>query len=198
MLTKKEIHRQLFHLCLGLVIVFLIYINVLSSISIFLIIIAGILTSFISKRVRIPIVSSFLDHFERDGVKTSFPGRGAIFFFVGTLLVLELFEKNIAMASIMILALGDSISHLVGARFGEIKNIFNWRGNKLFEGTIAGAIAGFIGALLFVPIPEAFLGSFAAMIAEVVQIDFNEKTIDDNIVVPLVAGTVIFLVYYFL
>jgi dolichol kinase len=32
------------------------------------------------------------------------------------------------------------------------------------------------------------------MIAEVVKIDFNDTTLDDNLTVPLVAGTVILLV----
>ena len=66
--------------------------------------------------------------------------------------------------------------------------------NKLLEGTLAGTFAGFLGAVLFVPIPEAVLGSAVAMIAEVVKIDLNDNTIDDNLVVPLVAGTVMFLV----
>jgi dolichol kinase len=62
------------------------------------------------------------------------------------------------------------------------------------EGTIAGTLAGFFGALLFVPLTSAFLGSLIAMIAEVVKIDFNDTTLDDNLTVPLVAGTVILLV----
>jgi len=36
------------------------------------------------------------------------------------------------------------------------------------------------------------------MMFEVVKIDFNDKTLDDNIVVPLVAGTVIFLLRTYL
>ena len=62
----------------------------------------------------------------------------------------------------------------------------------------AGTLAGFAGAVIFVPIPEAFLGSLVAMIAEVVKIDFNEKSLDDNLVVPLVAGTVMLLVRSYL
>ncbi|MBI2666529.1 hypothetical protein HYX13_02860, partial [Candidatus Woesearchaeota archaeon] len=77
--------------------------------------------------------------------------------------------------------------------FGSIKNIFNGKSKKLLEGTLAGTLAGCVAAVLFVPFPEAFLGSLGAMIAEVVQIDFNEKTLDDNVVVPLVAGTIMIL-----
>jgi len=121
-----------------------------------------------------------------------------IFFFVGVLLAIQLFDQNIALAAIMVLALGDSVSHIIGAQFGKLRNIFNIKSKKLFEGTVAGTIAGFIGAASFVPIPEAFLGSFAAMIAEVIQIDLNETTLDDNMIVPLVAGTVMLLVGKFI
>ena len=198
MLTKKEIGRQLMHILIGLVTVFLIYFNILSSLALLLIIIIGIIASFLSKRIWLPFFSFFLDRLEREDVKKTFPGRGMIFFFIGVLLVIQLFDRNIALASIMILALGDSVSHLFGGRFGKLSNIFNGKSKKLFEGTLAGTVAGFFGAIFFVSIPEAFIASFLAMAAEVVQIDFNNNTLDDNLVVPLIAGTVIFLMKVYL
>ena len=98
------------------------------------------------------------------------------------------------MAAIMILTFGDSFSHIFGAEFGTIKNIFNGRSKKLLEGTLAGTVTGFLAAAFFMPIPEAFLGSLGAMIAEVIQIDLNEYPLDDNVVVPLVAGTIMLLI----
>lgn len=121
-----------------------------------------------------------------------------IFLFTGSLLALQLFDRDIALASIMILALGDSVGHLFGAKFGRLRNIFNWRGSKLFEGTLMGSAAGFVGAVLFVPIPHAFFGSFGAMAAEVVKIELNDTALDDNMVVPLVAGTVMLLMRMYL
>jgi phytol kinase len=193
MLTKQEIGRQILHATIGITTVILIYFKILSAFAIFLIIIAGIFASLILKRVKLPFFSFFLEKFEREEMKRKFPGKGMIFFFIGVLLVIQLFDKDIALAAIMILALGDSTSHIIGERFGQIKNIFNGKSRKLMEGTIAGTFTGFLGALIFVPLPEAFLGSFIAMIAEVVKIDFNEHTLDDNLVVPLVAGTVMVL-----
>ena len=182
------------HILVGLVTVALLYYNILSSWAIFLLIVVGIILSLICKRVRVPIISFFLDQVERAEQQKNFPGKGDIFFFIGVLLSLQLFERNIALASIMVLTLGDSISHMFGAQFGKIKNIFNGKSQKLLEGTLAGTLAGFFGALFFVPIPEAFLGSLGAMIAEVIKIDFNDTTLDDNLVVPLIAGTVMVLV----
>ena len=198
MLTKQEVGRQIIHLLSGILAVVLIYFDILSGLAILALIIIGLLTSFICKRTWLPFFSFFLKHFERGKEKTQFPGKGLVFFFIGILLVTSLFERDIALASIMILALGDSISHLVGAKYGKIKNIFNWRGNKLLEGTLAGTFAGTLGAMIFVSWQMAFIASFVAMVAEVVKIDFNDNTLDDNLVVPLIAGTVMFLLRTYL
>ena len=198
MLTAKELYRQLVHIAIGLATLLLYYYEIFTPLMVFLIIIAGLLASIICKRVRLPLFSFFLDHFEREEQRKTFPGKGMIFFFIGVLLVMKLFEKDIALAAIMILTLGDSISHILGEHFGQIRNIFNGKSKKLLEGTIAGTLAGFLGALFFVPASQAFLGSAAAMIAEVIKIDFNERTLDDNLIVPLVAGTVIFLLQKYL
>lgn len=198
MLTKQEIYRQILHILTGLITVTLIYFEILSPWSILLMIIAGILASILSKRIWLPFFSFFLKHCERQETMKTFPGKGMIFFFIGTLLSIKLFDRDIALAAILILTFGDSISHLVGARIGKIKNIFNGDGKKLFEGTLAGSIVGFLTALIFVPFSEAFLGSFIAMIAEVIKIDLNNNQLDDNFVVPLVAGTVMFLIRTYL
>jgi dolichol kinase len=160
----------------------------------FLGIIIGGLASLIYKRYPLPGFNWCLKKFEREEMCKTFPGRGLVFYFVGVLLVMQLFPKDIALAAIMILACGDSVSHVVGERFGHIQNIFNGRSKKLFEGTIAGILAGLVGAVFFVPFTEALMGSFVAMIAEVVEFDLNGKPLDDNLIVPLVAGTVIYIV----
>lgn len=194
MLSKKEFYRQIVHIFLGLIIISLAYLEILSSLSLFLLIIISVLCSLISKRGYVPFYSSFINWFERDNVKEKFPGKGLVFYLVGSLLVLQLFERNIALAAIMVLALGDSLSHIIGGKWGKLPNIFNGKSKKLFEGTLAGIATGFLGALIFVPFPEAFLGASAAMIAEVIQIDLNQRSLDDNVVIPLIAGTVMFLV----
>ena len=198
MLTKQEACRQFLHIAVGLITLLLIHLEIISSFSLLLLIIVGIIASILSKRIWLPGFSFFLKHLEREDIKTSFPGKGLIFFFIGVLLSIKLFEPDIAYAAIIILTFGDSVSHLVGSGIGKLKNIFNGNSRKLFEGTLAGTIAGFCGAIFFVSPTEAFLASFAAMVAEVVQIDFNKNTLDDNLVVPLIAGTVIVLMRIYL
>lgn len=199
MLTRFEIKRQMFHIVQGLLIVLFVYLDILSSFSLLLLIITGFIVSFFVKwGYRVPFFSFLLDIFEREEQKKKFPGKGMIFLFIGSLLSLQLFDLDIALASIMILTLGDSVGHLFGAKFGRLRNIFNWKGRKLFEGTLMGTAAGFLGAMFFVPIPHAFLGAFGAMAVEVVKIEFNDTALDDNLVVPLVAGTVMLLMRMYL
>lgn len=194
MIKSLEIRRQLFHLFLGAGIVLLYYFNLIDPLMVFVAVVLGGFICLLCKRIKVPIFDFFLRNFEREEQRKIFPGRGTLFFFVGVLLVMKLFEKDIALAAIMVLALGDSVSHLVGESLGKTKNVFNGKSKKLLEGTIAGVLGGFLGAIFFVPFPEAFLGSLGAMIAEVLEFEMNGKSIDDNLIVPLVAGTVMFLV----
>jgi dolichol kinase len=190
-INKFEIRRQIFHICLGLAIVFLLQHNTINSLTLFVVLIIGIITSLLSKKYKIPIIYHFLKIFERKKTIKNFPGRGTISFFIGCLLVAQLFERNIALASMMVLTFGDSISHLVGWHIGRKKHPLNCL--KSIEGNVAGAIAGFIGAMFFVSPLYALLASFGAMTAEAVEIKMNERIVDDNITVPLVAGTVMHL-----
>ena len=96
------------------------------------------------------------------------------------------------MASIMVLALGDSISHLYGLHYGKTKHPFSK--TKFLEGTIAGIIFGFIGAFVFLPWWEALLASLAAMIVEAIEIKIGTQQVDDNLIVPFVAGAVVWIV----
>ena len=185
-------------MAIGLGMTAMFYYGLMSPFAVFLGLIVGILASLISKRADLPIFSFFINHIEREEQKKKFPGKGLIFFFIGFLLVMQLFPKDIALAAMMVLTFGDSISHLFGAQFGQTKNIFNGNSKKLLEGTFAGTVAGFMGAVFFVPIPEAFFGSAVAMIAEVITIDLNDHTLDDNLVVPLIAGTIMLLVRMYL
>ena len=96
------------------------------------------------------------------------------------------------MASIMVLALGDSASHLFGLHFGKTVNPLSKK--KFLEGTIAGFAAGFIGALFFAAFYESLFASLAAMAAEAIEIKIGAKQVDDNLIIPLVAGGVMLLV----
>jgi dolichol kinase len=88
---------------------------------------------------------------------------------------------NIACASIIILALGDSFSTLAGKRYGRHKIFYN--PEKSFEGSIGGFVPAFIGAMVFVPPEVALFGAFMGMNVESLSL-----RIDDNISIPLISG----------
>jgi len=185
--TPLEIRRQLLHIFLGLTLVTLLNYEILDSWNLFWILVLGIVLSWLSLKFRIPVVAWFLDKFERKQVR---PGKGAITYFIGVILVLQLFPAEVAYAAILILAVGDGVSSLIGP-FGKLKTKLSDK--KLLEGTIAGGAFGGAAAMVFVLPLEAFVAAFIAMIFEAMEIRFNQKLLNDNVTVPLVAGTVIVL-----
>ncbi len=147
MITKLELKRQVFHIFLGIGIVTLIYFDVIGYLFLMGLFLIGIIISFASKRYKIPGIYKLLIKFDRKKDIKTLPGRGALFYILGCAISVLLFEKNIALASIMILAFGDSVSRLVGP-YGYLKHPFH--SEKFLEGLIAGAIAAFLAALMFV------------------------------------------------
>lgn len=194
--SKREFVRQSMHLAVGLLLVFLIYYDVITPLILLCIILIGALLSFVLTKTEIPLITDILNYVERPEFKKTFPARGPIFMFVGVLLSWELFNKDIALASITILAIGDSISHIAGIRLGRKKNPLNSK--KYIEGAILAALVSGIAASFFVRPYEAFVAAFFAMLAESIELDMNKRAVDDNLIVPLVAGTAITLLRRFL
>ena len=95
------------------------------------------------------------------------------------------------MASVMIMSLGDSVAPMVGQYYGKIKHPLSDK--KFLEGTIAGTIAAFLGAVVFIRPVEAAFASVAAMIAEGINLKFSGMNVNDNISMPVTAGIVIWL-----
>ena len=185
-----ETRRNLFHLVLGIVIVSLIHYRLINVWAILTVTLTGFLIAIASRRRPVPVIEWFLRHFERDEDMESIPGRGALFIFVGFLLALSLFPLNIALASIIILSVGDSVSSIVGSNLGKVRHPLS--NEKFLEGNITGFLFAFLGAMFFVSIPEAFMASLVAMVIEAVDV-VKGRRIEDNITIPLAAGFVITL-----
>lgn len=191
-INKFELNRQLFHIFLGIAIVAMLIYDFIDKRTILAFIVIGLILSYISKKTKIPMIHDLLQKFERKEDLQKFPGKGMIFYLIGVDISLFLFSKDIAMASIMVLALGDSISHIYGLHYGRIKHPLSK--TKFLEGTIAGFIFGFIGAFVFLPLHEAFFASLAAMAVEAIEIKIGAQQIDDNLIVPFVAGGAVWLI----
>ncbi len=190
-LARNELRRNIFHILLGVIIVAFInlYPERVSLLVLAIILILGLFISLLSRVVSIPVVKWFLKTFDREEDMKKFPGKGALFFFLGSVTALYLYGVQIASAAILILAVGDSINLLVGKPFGRVVNPLDTK--KMFEGSIAGFVAGFIVASLFVPLIYAIIASAVAMLVE--MIDFKEMQVNDNILIPLFSGLVLWL-----
>lgn len=186
-----ELKRKIAHVLFGIVGLILLMYHLVDPLIIFIILIIGSLASLLSLRIKIPILSWFLGQFEREKEMREFPGRGIIFAVAGSLLALRLFPENIALASIAILTFADPLSYVVGKTLGKTRSFFDKRKN--IEGHIAGALVSSLFAMFFVPFYLAFSGAVIAMLFESIIIEIQKVEIDDNLIIPLVAGTTMLL-----
>lgn len=183
---KLELRRQVAHMVTGMTIVLLLRLQLLNEQLLFIILILGGALSVMVRYWRIPFVDRILLFFERPEDLKNFPGKGSFFLVLGSLLTLQFFPFDIALASITIMAVGDAITTVIGTYFGKIKNPLN--PNKHLEGTLLAIIVSTFAAFFFVNFPLAFFGSVAGMIFESVTVRYISQIIDDNVIIPVVAG----------
>jgi glycerol-3-phosphate acyltransferase PlsY len=111
---------------------------------------------------------------------------GTSYFLLAILLTALLFERSIAILSMLFLIFGDAVSALFGMKFGRI---------KIGERTLEGSLSFFIVCLLigFVLIPanldvsllSVAMGALAATLVELIPVRIN-----DNLTIALAAGAV--------
>jgi dolichol kinase len=109
---------------------------------------------------------------------------GVGYFLGGVLVCLLLFEREVTLASIAILSVGDPAAAVIGQRWGRIRI-----GKKSLEGTISfftGAVAAGMVFQGFWPSLSMATLSTGALIGAVVEL--LPLNIDDNLLLPLAAG----------
>ncbi|HEY9703019.1 MAG TPA: hypothetical protein V6C58_11260, partial [Allocoleopsis sp.] len=149
----------------------------------------GIIVSITYTKFNVPIFNFFLERFERDHLKKTFPGKGLIYLFIAITLLLATFDKNITLAAIMIWTFGDSMSALVGKHYGKIVHPLNK--TRVIEGTVAGIVAGTIAASFFIYTLYALIAATIAMIVESIDWGLYQESIDDNFFVPIVSAFIL-------
>lgn len=130
---------------------------------------------------RVPLISAFTLRMSRPDERDHLIAR-PIFLAAGIILALLLFPRNIAYASIIILAIGDPIAAYVGGRFGRRRV-----GSRSWEGFVAGTCAAYIPTVLIVSPILGVVGSVVGMLLELTGI------LDDNLTIPLGSGIAMFL-----
>ncbi len=126
----------------------------------------------------------------KDSEKTKI--HSGVFFVASSILSILIFPKPIAILSILYLALGDPAASFFGTLWGK-KSMGILRG-KSFVGTLASFLVCCLITSVFldnfIPLPRlllfSFIGGSAASIAEVLPFK-----IDDNFLIPLISGFVL-------
>lgn len=149
------------------------------------ILILGYTFSQLCRKFRVPIASWVMDNFEREEYRKKFPGKGPILFMLGSIFVIYFFPLKIALASMLMLSVGDALSHI----FGKLLSKKTYKYLKSVEGTLVGIVFSFLGALFFVDVALALWGSVIAMGLE--GFDFG---LDDNLYIPIIAAVVMSLI----
>ena len=190
-INKRELKRKIFHVSNGIIISTLVYFNILNWFLLLIMFILGLVLSFIAKNYNIKPLAFFLRNLDRDHDIKNFPGKGAITFICGCFIVTFLFTKDIALASILIMAFGDAVSSLVSNSFAKIKHPMN--SFKKLEGTILAILVSFIVSSLFISYIEALIASIIGMLVESIYFKNKIFFVDDNILIPLFSGITIFI-----
>jgi len=126
------------------------------------------------------------DEFKTYERKKELPFHGAIIFYLGCSLVTILFQPSIAIASITVLALSDSLSTVIGYFFGKHKLFINKK--KSWEGSIIFFVTTFMILLFFInPIKALIIAIFVTFIEMLPKLD-------DNLTVSLATGLLIWLI----
>jgi len=180
-----EIRRKAIHLSFILVPLIYLY-DVLPKRFIVRGLLAAVLVSLVFELVRMhdARVRLLLSRFFRDLVRRHESKQllGSTYLLIAAVLTIELFSKEVAVASLGALVLGDSAAALVGKTMGRVRIL-----GKTLEGSIACFVVSFLFAWGVVGLPAwmAACGALTATLFELLPVP-----LDDNFRIPLTAGYV--------
>jgi dolichol kinase len=129
------------------------------------------------------ITSNFLREHEKYGL------IGSSYFIFGAVASIILFPKPVAIASLYILIICDATAGIVGSGWGSIR-IFG----KSLEGSLAFFISGMI-VIAFTMGDNLLWGVLAVVGGALVEL--IPTGLDDNFTIPLVAGAIMAIGYWF-
>jgi dolichol kinase len=106
---------------------------------------------------------------------------GSTYFMIGACLCVWFLDKHIAIVSLLVLIISDTLAALAGTTFGRIA-LF---GSKTLEGSTAFLLSAVFIVLLYpgVPLLWGLIGALTATLVELLPL-----RVDDNLLIPLVMG----------
>jgi len=177
-----ELRRNMAHLLLGSFFAFLVVTlprEIVIACNVLLI--SGlIVSSFLYQKHKIALLTWLFTRFDRPG---KFTAKGAIIFFVGTLIAVLLFPPPIAALSILVLAISDSLATIAGHYAG--KHILFKK--KTIEGTLVFFACTLVMLVLFVGPVAPVKALLIALIVSATEL-VTPTYLDDNLTIPFVTG----------
>lgn len=179
-----EFRRKVFHIVIGLLIAALVYFDILNFAGLFVLCFFSFVFLFLARSVTALKKALLLTVERRENERA--PGVGAVFFLLGCFFAVLIFEKNIAVASILILALGDGFSGLIiwNGKYRLLKP------SKSVFGLAFAVVISTLAAQWFVGWIAAFLASSMVLLVESMVRNVWVFKVDDNLYVPVLAGAV--------
>ncbi len=112
-----------------------------------------------------------------------------VFFAIGAFISILIFEKSIAIASILMLAIGDAASALAGVvKSVDKPEMYEKRMKPPEVMLVMFTVSFIIGCLVLHSLPVAVFGAIGAVIADGVPLRVHSVIIDDNLTIPLFSG----------
>ncbi len=196
---KGDSERKIIHIITGLayipVIYFLddiaFYILMLFEFAVFLIVVSLA----ILKQMNYKPVYELTNRWARNK-EDYLPLKPTLLLNTGVIVAYLLFPVSIVYAAVAITSLGDGIATIAGKKFGKHK--FPYSERKSYEGSFAGLLAAFSGAVLFVSPLQALLGSAGSLFLESIigRPTRSSSSFDslfnmlknDNLILPVASG----------
>ncbi len=181
-----EIRRQFFHLVLILLWCLPVYFLPYWA-NIFLMLSVLLLNYLVVKKHKqlLELFSPLIDSLERNR-NLPRPGIQALWANLGIFLSYLFFGK-LSLVGIVVLAVGDSLSTLVGKAVGRTPAPLSK--DKTLEGTLAFFISSYLLLIPFLPFREALLISSLGALLE-----SADSRIDDNFTIPVLTTALLYLV----
>jgi len=183
---RREIFRKAVHLT-GSVFPFLARLNERATVITLLSVIVAYLLSemFRTFGLSLSVLSSITRRAQRHSEKKGII-IGPVLLGLGIAATIMLFRFEVYLPAVLVVAVSDSVSALVGRRFGRV-HILGLK-NRTLEGSLAFFISAFAILVPFYPLPQALLATIVATLMELVPV-YNL----DNFLIPL--GTALILTF---
>ncbi len=177
-LKRKAVHLLSISFLLGYIIFGAVWGERISLLVLVLLLILFLELEFIriKKQRKIPFIGGLWRESEKEKI------GGQVFFLIGAIIALAVFDFKIAVAALLMTTFGDMAAALFGMKYGAhwLKDIPNTAWEGIFAEFIVNLIIGFIF------LPHLIIVLAMALTATFVETVFTHA--DDNLLIPVFAG----------